>query len=65
MSKPLNACPCCGKLTLSGKPPGTYEICDVCGWEDDEVQYKNPDLAGGANETSLNEARRRYAASKK
>lgn len=52
-------CPCCGRLTLSEKPPGTYDICDICGWEDDEVQYNNPDYEGGANILSLNQAKER------
>ncbi|MBW7905417.1 MAG: hypothetical protein LC135_02880 [Phycisphaerae bacterium] len=53
-------CPCCGLLTLDEKPPGTYDICPTCGWEDDPVQYRQPDFAGGANELSLNEARARF-----
>lgn len=34
-------------------PPGTYEICDVCGWEDDHVQLRHPLMGGGANKQSL------------
>jgi len=51
------ACVCCGAYTMREKPPGTYEICPVCGWEDDPIQFRDPDFAGGANEMSLNEAR--------
>ncbi|MBQ4504560.1 MAG: hypothetical protein II983_02720 [Firmicutes bacterium] len=54
------ACVCCGELTMVDRPPGTFQICPVCGWEDDNVQFKHPDLAGGANELSLNQARERY-----
>lgn len=54
------ACPCCGCLTLPEKPPGTFEVCPVCFWEDDEVQFKNPTQAGGANSISLAEARVNY-----
>jgi ribosomal protein L37AE/L43A len=50
-----HACPVCGQHTLSER--GTYEICAVCGWEDDPAQAKDPDLAGGANRESLNQAR--------
>jgi cysteine-rich CPCC protein len=50
-------CPCCGFLTLEEVPPGSFEICPVCWWEDDAVQYAHPDMAGGANRVSLNEAR--------
>ena len=26
------ACPCCGYLTLPEEPPGTFDICPVCGF---------------------------------
>lgn len=48
-------CPCCGFLTF-GEPPGSYEICDVCGWEDDHVQLAHPACRCGANGESLLEA---------
>ncbi len=51
------ACPCCGFLTLSQAPPGSYEPCPVCYWEDDGVQFADPDYTGGANAESLNVAR--------
>ena len=54
------ACPCCGCLTLLDRPPGTFEVCPVCFWEDDEVQFRNPTQAGGANSVSLVEARANY-----
>lgn len=50
-------CPCCGYLTLSEPSSGTFEICPVCNWEDDDVQFKNIDFEGGANEESLRQAR--------
>ena len=53
-------CPCCGKPTLDEQPPGTYLICEVCGWEDDPVQFKDPDFLGGANAPSLKQAREYY-----
>ena len=53
-------CPCCGKLTI--EVIGDYEICEVCGWEDDPVQRKDKDFEGGANELSLNQARREWKA---
>ena len=58
------ACPCCGFLTIvsyRGGPPGTYDICPVCWWEDDPVQFDDPDYRGGANRESLNEARTEFA----
>ena len=53
-------CPCCRNLTLSAEPPGTFDICPVCRWEDDNVQFRDPDYRGGANVMSLNEARRNF-----
>lgn len=43
-------------------PPGSYDVCAVCGWEDDIVGLRWPDLDGGANRLSLIEAQRSYAA---
>ncbi|MBR5080067.1 MAG: hypothetical protein IKX30_15120, partial [Victivallales bacterium] len=37
------ACPCCGRKRI--EKLGDYEICDVCGWEDDPTQSKDPDFA--------------------
>ena len=54
-------CPCCGELTLDEEPPGTYDICKECGWEDDNVQFHDPEYRGGANTQSLREARENYA----
>lgn len=48
-------CPCCQNLTIS--EPGDFEICEVCGWEDDPVQSSDPSFAGGANRLSLDKAR--------
>jgi hypothetical protein len=52
-------CPCCNYYTLDGKS-GTFEICPVCYWEDDNIQADDPDYKGGANSISLNEARKNY-----
>jgi hypothetical protein len=54
----LHPCPCCGSKVIS--EVGAYEICEVCGWEDDPVQSADPDYKGGANKESLNEARSRW-----
>lgn len=53
-------CPVCRQHIFEEK--GGYEICPVCGWEDDPLQRKTPDMAGGANKMSLNEAREKYLA---
>lgn len=53
-------CPCCGYLTRGQETGGTYEICPVCFWEDDLVQFNDHDYRGGANKMSLNEARETF-----
>ena len=55
-------CPCCDYATLPEPTPGTFEICAVCGWEDDDVQCADPASAGGANTISLNQARSSFLA---
>jgi len=55
MNEELHPCPCCREATIS--EPGGYEICEICGWEDDESQHRIPGTAGGANLMSLDEAR--------
>ena len=54
------ACPCCGFFTLPLPPPGSYALCPVCDWEDDGVQFADPDHEGGANAESLNQARANF-----
>ena len=53
-------CPCCGYFTLSRQPPGTFELCPVCYWEDDPVQFENPSYEGGANHPSLSKGRENF-----
>lgn len=53
-------CPCCSYATLPEEPPGTFFICPVCSWEDDRVQFRDPDYVGGANRESLRQARTRF-----
>jgi hypothetical protein len=54
-------CSCCGYRTLKEAPPGTFQICPVCFWEDDDTQVRDLEYAGGANAVSLLEARRNFA----
>lgn len=51
-------CKCCGYFTLGEE--GSYDICPVCFWEDDEAMYRDPDMTGGANKVSLTEAKENY-----
>jgi hypothetical protein len=53
-------CPCCGYKTLDEKPTDTYEICGICFWEDDGVQFRDPNYEGGANEVSLRQAQHNF-----
>lgn len=59
-SKTKYTCPCCGYKTLLEPPPGTFAICPVCFWEDDNVQFEDPDFKGGANQESLREAQANF-----
>ncbi len=52
MSELNYPCPSCGFLIFD-EPSGSYDICDICGWEDDHVQLKYPFMRGGANGGSL------------
>ncbi len=53
--KPDCVCPVCGQYKFDG----IGDICNVCFWENDDVQYENPDFdweaSGGPNRSSLNE----------
>ena len=46
-----NPCPCCGYLVLP--EAGLYDICPICGWEDDISQLRFATMPGGANRPSL------------
>ena len=52
-------CPCCGYFTLEEKP-GHYEVCPVCFWEDDPKAKEAPNIAFGANQMSLKEAKKNF-----
>lgn len=53
-------CACCNKCVVE-----FWDVCDVCGWQNDLLQNKMPDYKGGANRMSLNEAKKAYAEGKK
>jgi len=54
--KPNCICPICEKHQFED----SYEICPVCFWENDNVQYNEPDFGGGANNLSLNDYKTRW-----
>ncbi len=41
---------------MENPPPGTHDICPVCYWQDDGVQFDDIDIRGGANVVSLRQA---------
>ena len=49
----IERCACCGYKTVKEE----YDICPVCGWEQDNVQERFIGLRGGANKLCLAEAR--------
>ncbi len=51
-------CPVCGETVFDEY--ASYDICEVCGWEDDPIQYQDHDYKGGANKMSVNEAKEAY-----
>ena len=51
-------CPVCGKYEF--EQDSDFDVCEICGWENDGVQLDDPDYAGGANWVSLNRAIENY-----
>lgn len=56
--KHSHLCPVCGKYEF--QTYDWYEICHVCGWEDNAMQNEDPDCAAGPNKMSLNEYKKIY-----
>ena len=54
----LVACPSCGYKTILED----FDICEICLWEHDPVQERNPDSTVGANRTSLRKAQEYFKA---
>jgi len=48
-------CPVCGKYDFAAE--NSFDICPICGWENDGVQADDHSYAGGANLLSVKEAR--------
>lgn len=51
-------CPCCGALTLDEER--AWDICELCWWEDEPLQFDKPDYSGGANKLSLNDSKKEF-----
>jgi hypothetical protein len=52
-------CYCCGYLTLPEPGGGSYEVCEVCFWQDDWVDNQDADVLG-PNKVTLTEARQNF-----
>ncbi|MBR5094456.1 MAG: hydrolase [Oscillospiraceae bacterium] len=52
-------CPVCGSRSLS-EPTGSFDICPICGWEDDYAGQSDPDGLT-INGITLNTARKAWA----
>jgi hypothetical protein len=50
----LHTCPACGFMMFD-ELPGSFDTCEICFWEDDVTQLRNPIDATGSNEKSLYE----------
>ena len=55
-------CPCCETTPIPNR--GEYDICEVCGWEDDPFQDENRDDLG-ANDLPLRDAKIHWALTQK
>lgn len=51
-------CPVCGKFQFEKRL--SFEICEVCGWQDDLLDEDDPTEETGANEMSLAEYRAKF-----
>jgi hypothetical protein len=59
-ARELGYCPCCGYRTLPKGQPGSYEVCHVCHWLDDPVQFGDDQYVSDTNHVSLSEARANF-----
>lgn len=64
-ARELGYCPCCGYQTLPEGEPGSYEVCPVCDWLDDPIQFGDEEFVSDTNHVALQEGRenvRKYGA---
>lgn len=52
-------CPCCGYKTFVG-PPGSEDVCPICGWRDDLMHLRFAAFNGLPNGISLVDAQLNY-----
>ena len=55
----MKFCKCCGYNTISSYPL-SFEICEICFWQNDAFQNENPNDSGGPNNISLNQAQQNF-----
>ncbi|WP_394746743.1 CPCC family cysteine-rich protein [Spongiimicrobium salis] len=53
-------CPSCDYNTFKKSERLQYSICPICFWEDDPIQFEEPDCKSGANRVSLIQARKNF-----
>jgi hypothetical protein len=53
-------CPCYGYNTFEGEERLQYIICPICFWENDPIQFSEPEYEGGANRVSLVQAQKNF-----
>lgn len=59
----LFPCPICGSKTLS-EESGSFDICHICGWEEDGLQPEYPDMLGPNEGWTFREAKKSWDAGK-
>ena len=50
--EPKYTCPACG-FRVFDHPFGSLQVCPICSWKDDDMQFENPNLKGCSNADSL------------
>ncbi|MGQ1783745.1 MULTISPECIES: CPCC family cysteine-rich protein [unclassified Saccharicrinis] len=53
-------CPCCGYNSLNPEKRLELEICQICYWEDDPLQFNDPNLQYSCNLVSLAQAQKNF-----
>jgi hypothetical protein len=58
MTENKRKCPVCEKYFFPNADE--YDMCQICGWFDDPIQYRDHDYSGGCNDLSVNEYRDKW-----